>query len=181
MAKLKLVFFLFISLLSSCSNKELQSPTENIEPLIMLQKDHLGFIDGRSRFRDIFCTILEGGDYPLCEEPLPVVGEESTHTSGSVNLKPSNKNFIVGLVPGIAWQCVRNWLNNDNSGPEHALKHGYDVRLFAVDGLSSTINNAQQIKQHVDALPEADKERPVILIGYSKGAADTLYAVSKIS
>jgi len=168
--------------LTSCSNSNSISSTENIEPLTILNKDNLGFEDGRSRFRDIFCTIFNNNSLSKetsCEELLLFIDNEKAHSLDSVVLKPSEKNFIVGLVPGIAWQCVRNWLDNDNSGPQHAQKHGYDVRLFTVDGLSGTVNNAGQIRNHVNALSANDSKRPIILIGYSKGAADVLYAISQ--
>lgn len=177
------MFFLFFFVLISCTSKIMIPSTENIDSLTILQKEKLGFVDARPRFREIFCSILKKHEnnlpnYNSCENYLRTVGQESNHISEEVNLEPSINQFIIGLVPGIAWQCVRNWLNNDNSGPQHVLTQGFDVRLFEVDGLSGLQNNAQQIKNHVTALPAHESEQPIILIGYSKGAADVLHAVS---
>jgi hypothetical protein len=47
----------------------------------------------------------------------------------------------------------------------------------SVDGLSSTENNAAQIRDYIGALPAEDAEGPFILLGYSKGAPDILTAL----
>ncbi len=181
--QLRILFVLLFFILLSCSHTLSSSSTENIETLKVLQSKHLGFIDSRSRFREIFCTILDKRgmalpDYMSCNDALIRVGQEEKHTSMAVDLDVSNAPFIIGLVPGIAWQCVRNWLNNDNSGPKHLMTQGFDVQLFEVDGLSSASNNAQQIHNFVNQLNSKQSNKPIILIGYSKGAVDVLYAVS---
>lgn len=181
---LKLWILVFFFALLSCTSQTLISSTENSAPLELLQQDSLGFIDARARFREIFCAVLnEHGsnlpDYDLCANSLRSIAQEPRHISTSVNLDAADKEFIIGLVPGVGWQCVRHLMNNDNSGPQHLLTQGFDVRLFEVGGLSGSQNNAQQINNTIMALPEQDKQRPVILIGYSKGAADILYAIAK--
>lgn len=183
LTKQKIVFLLLLFLLLSCTSKALIPSTEKIDALTLLQMENLGFVDARQRFREIFCAILNKHgnnlpDYNSCENSLKTVGQEAKNIPQVVNLEPSNNQYIIGLVPGIAWQCVRNWLKNDNSGPQHALTQGFDVRLFDVDGLSGSQNNAQQIKNHVTELPDQVNNHPIILIGYSKGAADVLHAVS---
>ena len=50
--------------------------------------------------------------------------------------------------------------------------------MVPVDGLSSTASNARMIRDYVAALPPEDAQRPVVLIGYSKGAPDILEAVT---
>ena len=183
MIKQKILLTFFIVFLFSCTSDTLISSTENVEPIERLQMSDLGFVDVRSRFREIFCEVLtkhgsDLSDFNSCEQSLLTIGHEPELIPKAVDLNISNNSYIIGLVPGVAWQCVRNWLDNDNSGPEHVLTQGYDVRLFEVDGLSGSEKNALQIKNHVTELPVEDSHRPVILIGYSKGAADVLQAIS---
>ncbi|MCK5697891.1 MAG: hypothetical protein KAI02_07000 [Gammaproteobacteria bacterium] len=59
------------------------------------------------------------------------------------------------------------------------MNQGFDVQLFEVDGLSSSPHNAKQIHHFVSKLNAKQSNKPIILIGYSKGAVDILYAVSK--
>ena len=49
--------------------------------------------------------------------------------------------------------------------------------MVPVDGLSGTGNNARMIRDYVAALPAEDGDRPIALMGYSKGAPDILEAV----
>jgi len=180
---LKAIIVLLCLALLSCSTNAPMTSTETIESIERLQMNDLGFVDARPRFRQIFCEVLNkhGVDLPhfnSCEQLLLNIDNEAEAIPGPVDLRPSKNPYVIGLVPGIAWQCVRYWLDNDNSGTVHVKSQGYDVRLFEVDGLSGSQNNAQQIKNHVMNLSEQEKHRPIILIGYSKGAADVLQAVT---
>ncbi len=81
------------------------------------------------------------------------------------------------LVPGLGYQCIKNWLDHDNSAPNHVARYGYDVEFLEVSGLSGSQHNARMIRDYVLDLPPQQEERPLILVGYSKGAPDILEAL----
>ena len=171
--------FLF---LTQCAGTSWLPFSSDITALGPLSENPVGFVVGRGRFREIFFSGLEnkGDDLPKyipCEEALTRLGEEPPAQGTPVNLGQSNQDFLIGLVPGLAWQCVRKWLDEDNSAPLHVAKYGFDTRLFEVDGLSSPENNAKQISDHIAALSPEDRLRPIILIGHSKGTVDILQAI----
>ena len=59
----------------------------------------------------------------------------------------------------------------------HVQQFGYEMHIVKVDALSSSTNNARQIRDAIVAMgPESAKPR-IVLIGYSKGAPDILEAV----
>jgi hypothetical protein len=149
MNKYNFILLLLSFLVLSCSTKTLAPPTGKVTPVALLKTDGRGFTDAQSRFKEVFCTLLNNHgknlpEYLTCQNSLRTVDLESEANLKvkkapiEVNLKSSNNQFIIGLVPGIAWQCVRQWLKNDNAGPLHAIKKGFDVRLVDVDGLSSS-------------------------------------------
>ena len=54
---------------------------------------------------------------------------------------------------------------------------GYDLVPLKVDGLSSSSNNARQIRDAIMQMGPRLGESRLVLIGYSKGIADILEAV----
>ena len=141
-----------------------------------------GLQDGRGRFREVFCAVLEEHgselpDYRSCDEALTADGVEAGATGEPVKLGQTEANYLVLMVPGLGWECFADWLDFDGSASKHVAQFGYDIQMLAVDGLSSTENNAQQIRDYIAKLPPEQADMPIILAGYSKGAPDILTAV----
>ncbi len=53
------------------------------------------------------------------------------------------------------------------------------MTLLHVDALSGSAHNASEVIRQLDAIQAADDMRPIILVGYSKGAVDILEAVAR--
>lgn len=141
-----------------------------------------GLTDRRGRFREIFCAVLEDHgedlpDYRSCEEALTLVEPEGGATGNPVALENSQANYLLLMVPGLGWDCFEDWLDLSHAVPRHLATLGYELRTVPVDGLSSTANNAQMIRDYITSLPPQDAQRPIVLMGYSKGAPDILEAV----
>ncbi|MEJ2534514.1 MAG: hypothetical protein P8008_03370 [Gammaproteobacteria bacterium] len=139
-------------------------------------------MDDRARFREIFCAVMDDHgaglpDHRPCDEALTRVAGEPAPTGRPVVLGPARSELLALAVPGIGWQCVREWLDYEDSAVAHVSGQGYELRLLEVDGLSSSARNAEQIRDQVLALPEADRRRPLLLIGYSKGIGDIMEAL----
>ena len=69
------------------------------------------------------------------------------------------------------------WLDLKGGTPEHVRQFGYDLISLKVDGLSSSSNNARQIRDAILQMSPQLAESRLVLIGYSKGIADILEAV----
>ena len=172
-----------VLLLPACASEPVQPTSAQAQISVMEYVRRMHMEDGRGRFREIFCTVLEEHgralpDYRPCEEALTRVGEEAGASGEPVSLGETRADYLVLMVPGLGWDCFEEWLGYKQSGPEYVARFGYETRFVRVDGLSSTENNARQIRDYVAGLPAEDAGRPLILAGYSKGTPDILTALA---
>jgi hypothetical protein len=169
-------------IIAGCASKPLMPYSTETTPLVLVPAIQTAEQDKRGRFREIFCTVLdERGDslpdYKPCEEALTTVGTEPPGTGKPVNLGQANRSLIIATVPGVGWDCFSEWLDPPELGSEHLRQFGFDIVTLDVDGLSSSTNNARQIRDAIMAMPGGAPAPGVILLGYSKGAPDILEAV----
>lgn len=168
--------------LGACTTKPLIPYSADTPPLALVPADQAGVHDGRGRFREIYCAVLEARqrdlpDYRPCEDALSRVGGEPAGTGKPVDLGPSRRRLIAAVVAGIGYECFEHWLQPPGSVIEHVRRFGYDGMLLKVDALSSSANNARQIRDAIMAMESATGAPRLVLIGYSKGAPDILQAV----
>jgi len=168
--------------LVACAGKPLSPYTTDSTPLILLPASQAGIRDDRGRFREIYCAVLDdhGQDLPdhrSCETALTRVGTEPAPSGQKINLGSSGQNYLVAVVPGLGWECFEGWMESEYAGAGHVEKFGYEVIQLNVDGLSGTENNARMISEQIASLPPEQAGKPLILLGYSKGAPDILQAI----
>jgi len=168
--------------LAACAGAPRQEPIDVADDLQRFMGSQ-NLSDGRGRFREIYCPVLEAHgrdlpDYRPCEQALRLLAPEAGATGKPVSLEPSAAQYLVLLIPGLGWNCFEEWLDLSGTVPAHAARFGYELRTVPVDGLSSTVSNARMIRDYVASLPAEDAARPLILVGYSKGAPDILEAIT---
>jgi len=168
--------------LSACASAPLEPYTEDAPPLTLVPVAQAGVTDKRGRFREIFCTILEERgtslpDYRDCSDALTRVGVEPNGSGEKVELGMAKRRLKAMVVPGVGWDCVSEWLDLKDTVPYYVHQFGYDEDLIRVDALSSTTTNAREIRDAIMAMDHDSAEPELVLIGYSKGAADILEAV----
>ena len=169
-------------MLGACAPQPLIPYSSDTPPLVLTPAAQAGVQDKRARFREIYCAVLEAHgrtlpDYRPCDEALSRVGTEPTGTGNAVDLGPSRRRLVAAVVPGIGYECFEAWLEAPGTVARHLRTLGFDQVMIKVDALSSTTNNARQIRDALMALP-AEKGAPrIVLVGYSKGAPDILEAI----
>ena len=174
---------IFVGLiLMGCASAPLQPFSTETTPLMMVPAIQAEAQDRRGRFREIFCTVLNARkdtlpDYRRCDTALMTVGKEPQGSGTPVNLGIAHRRLKAVFVPGLGWDCIANWLQEQDSISAHLQKFGYDMVTLPIDGLSSSAHNAQLIRDAILALSEEETRPGLVLVGYSKGAADVLSAI----
>jgi len=141
-----------------------------------------GVADARGRFQEIFCAVLEGhgtelADYRPCGEALSPVDPVVKGTGEPAPLGQSRRRLVAAVVPGIGYECFAEWLQAPGTAAAHVDRFDYGQVMIAVDGLSGIENNARQIRDALMAMSDESGPPRLVLVGYSKGIADTLEAV----
>jgi hypothetical protein len=167
--------------LAACATKSLVPYSTDTPPLVLVSAASAGVIDKRARFREIYCAVLEARkdlpDRRPCEDALTRVGKEPAGTERPVDLGPSRQHLVAAVVPGLGFECFERWLDPPGTVAKHLREYGYDQVLVRVDALSSTANNARQIREALMAMPVETAAARLVLIGYSKGINDILEAL----
>ncbi|MHC4210713.1 MAG: esterase/lipase family protein [Planctomycetota bacterium] len=163
--------------------KPLLSLDASTPPLILVPLPHAGVVDGRGRFREIYGAIREDhgrelpDDRPVAEA-LHQLANEPAATGVPVHLGPARTPLRFAFVPGLFGECVQDSVGLFSYAREHVEEHGYRTDIIVVSGRSSSEHNAGQIREAVMAAEPAPAER-LVLVGYSKGAVDSLTAVTE--
>lgn len=138
-----------------------------------------GVLDGRSRFRGIFCEIaardglVPAGD-PRCESLLWRLADEPAASGRTAPLPPVDPALRFFVVTGALSDCFGPDALPYREGIVRLAEAGVTVQTLRVSGRSGASHNAQQIAAQLDeARLRADDH--VVLIGYSKGAVDILH------
>ena len=123
-------------LLAACASKPLVPYTQDTPPLILAPASMAGIEDGRGRFREITCAILESHGkelphYRECEQAITRLGNEPPGTGEPVYLGQSKRNLVGAFVPGIGWECFESWLNYENEFDGHVEEFGFNAFIFS--------------------------------------------------
>ena len=169
-------------LLVACSSKPLVPFSTDGPPLILAPAADAGVVDRRGRFREIACAVFDarGDSLPHnrdCEEAFTRVGSEAGATGQAVDLGASKFKLTAGLVPGIGWECFEGWLDYENEFSQHMAQFGIESYVIDVAGMSGSTFNAGMIRDAILDNKDSLQDRKLVLVGYSKGAPDTLEAI----
>lgn len=166
--------------LAACAPQPLLDPRLETPPLALVPAAQAGIVDRRGRFREIFCAVsedhgIELPDHRPCNQALHRLPGEAAASRAPVNLGRARVGLRLAIVPGLAAQCFGERALPLRAAASHVEQLGYEVTWIDVDGLSSSTRNAAKIRA---AILERDEspDRPIVLLGYSKGASDVLEA-----
>jgi pimeloyl-ACP methyl ester carboxylesterase len=140
--------------------------------------------DGRAEFRAAFCASLRADgiasqDDSSCDRWLwrlpgePVAPEQDGEPAGSQTDLRAPIGTAVFVVTGAFSECVGEEGRPFIAGIAKLRASGVRAETIVVSGRSGTSNNARQIAEAIERA-QLPGDQDVLLIGYSKGALDSL-------
>jgi hypothetical protein len=164
-----------LSLLFAACSGPMRPFTTDIPPLVLTTIGHAGIGDGRSRFREIVCTVLarDGED---CARWLWTVGREPDGLPKPVPAGPFAHHWRVLVVTGFGAQCFAHLVRAFEDAEQRLHALGAELVHLPLTAFGSVAQNAALVR---DALVSTPRDRPVVLLGYSKGVADAMAALQR--
>lgn len=134
--------------------------------------------DHRAEFREVFCATMHAdglvsGDDADCGRWLWRLPDEPAKGERDAVQAPPTAGLAVFLVTGAFAECVGAAARPYTGGSARLQAGGALVETIVVGGRSGTASNARQIAEAIERA-QLDDDQTVIVIGYSKGALDTL-------
>jgi hypothetical protein len=150
--------------------------TGSYVPLSLAPANLAGVIDRRADFRAAFCAQKEQ-DGETCTHSLRRFRDEG-RANAIPEIDPSRRGeYRVAVALGVGWDCMRG-LIDEPALPLVSLRNlGFDTTLIEVEGLSGSERNAEIVLTTLQN--DLTDLRPLILLGYSKGANDIMAALEK--
>lgn len=136
-------------------------------------------IDGRARFREIFCQLLAAEpDYQEragdCENFLLRLNDELLPSDTPQPLPNQSTRYRVMVVPGLLNECFANIALPFEDAIKSLNDRGFKIEQLVVSGRSSSDSNAVYIAETIGNL-NLDEDEKLVLVGHSKGAVDILH------
>jgi pimeloyl-ACP methyl ester carboxylesterase len=135
-------------------------------------------VDGRERFREIFCGLLaedpkyrnEAGN---CEDFLLRLSDEGQLNKNPGPVPAPDTRYRILVVPGLFNECFSSIALPFEASIETLRNRGFRIELLIVSGRSSSDKNAAYIAKVIENMT-LDSDEDLALVGYSKGAVDIL-------
>ena len=163
-------------LFSGCAGSRALKPDTRVRAATLSGIDAPGVIDGRMRFREIFCELLDQHRDRLnrgCEELLHRFADEPLTARSAHTLPEYDTRLTLLFVPGLFSDCASRIALPFETSVRRLRELGYRAEILSVSGRSSSGANADRIAEQVARFPMAE-DRSLVLIGHSKGAVDIL-------
>lgn len=172
-----------VVMLVGCTASDLISYSTDMPPVAMVPASYTDIVDGRGRFREVYCRVQKerGPQFPddrPCEEAVVRLLDEPPPT-GEPAIAPRPRAFShIVFVPGIYSQCFIEQVRPLAEALDHLSVLGYQTRLIETSGTDSVSANARLVRDQIVAM-NLRADDGLLLIGYSKGAAEVLEALTR--
>ena len=138
-------------------------------------------IDGRARFREIFCGLLAAEpEYnapdSVCDDFLLRFNDEPLPDENPRPVPNLTTRYRVLVVPGFLNECFASIALPFEDAIRSLNERGFQIDQMVVSGRSSSDANAAHLAEAIHNL-DLGKDEKLVLVGHSKGAVDILHCL----
>lgn len=169
-------------LVAGCAAAPDRPPRADGTAMVLVPIGQAGIYDGRGRFREIFCAVLEArpeADATSlgCERALRRLPDEPPGRGEPVDLSISARAIPVPYVLGLWSDCSDQ---NERAAAEfgdYLARAGFRLEMIEVSGISGSGRNAEAIQAALSGYPASEAGGRAVILTHSKGAVDVLEAL----
>jgi hypothetical protein len=179
--KKRLIFFLVacIAVMTGACSLKLQKFDIETPAQILTFVGSPPVLDGRPRFRQIFCSLLEdvpwsSSETPNCASYIWRLTDENINEGSGGALPHHDPGLKIFIVSGAFSDCFPELGAPFQKGIDRLRGLGYRIETIAVEGRSGSERDAHLIAEALDRKIKHETDR-LLLIGYSKGVTDILH------
>jgi hypothetical protein len=176
-----LIFYLgaFIAVMIGACSPKLQKFDIETPAQILSTIESQPVVDGRPRFRQIFCSLLKqvpGGSSETqnCASLIWRLADETIDEGSDRALPPHDPGLNIFIVSGAFSDCFPELGAPFQKGIDRLRGFGYRIETIAIEGRSGSEHDAFLIAEALKQKITRETDR-VLLIGYSKGVTDILH------
>ena len=151
---------------------------QNAPTVATLPLPGIGVIDKSQEFADVFYSVLKSEsifrEWLCCDRYLRLPG----HPNDAMPALSTNDKVL--LISGLFSQCLKTITAFSDAASHLVMTHALSIVYLEVPALGSSDENGLRIANYIDQEYEKDG-RPFIIIGYSKGAPDSQFALTKLT
>ena len=139
-------------------------------------------VDRRGAFRRLFCDVNDAHgaslpDYRGCGEALRTIAPEPDAPESDRGSSGDAEPMTLLVVLGLGFDCFGSFIDGNGQLLRVAEQLGHSIEIVDIDGLGTTNQNAEVIRDRIGELVGTKPEGRLVLLGYSKGTNDILSAL----
>lgn len=169
----------FMAVMTAACSLKLQKFDVDTPAQILSTVESQPVVDGRSRFRQIFCSLLKqvpGGSSETqnCASLLWRLADENINEGSGDALPHHDPGLKIFIVSGAFSDCFPEVGAPFQKGIDRLRGLGYRVETIAIEGRSGSEHDSLLIAEALSRKINRQTDR-LLLIGYSKGVTDILH------
>ena len=171
--------FAFIAVITAACSLQHQKFDVDTPAQILSTVESQPVVDGRPRFRQIFCSLLKhaqgaSSETQNCASLIWRLADENINEGSGDALPHNDPGLKIFIVSGAFSDCFPELGAPFQKGIDRLRGLGYRVETIAIEGRSGSEHDSLLIAEALSRKINRQTDR-LLLIGYSKGVTDILH------